>query len=414
MTDYTVFLRNGCVCIVMLILTGCYQPGSVSSSVSTDSEVSTLKEDMEFLQRYGPLQILEGSNGSRVVLSAQYQGRVMTSAVDYNGASLGWINRLFITSRQTGSQFDNYGGEDRFWLGPEGGQYGLYFRKGSPFEFSHWQVPGGLQENSWTIQKQSATSVTYNHPVEVTNYTGTTFNIEVERTVRLLSVEEIEQKMGITLPEALKWVGFATENRVTNTGQKGWMKADGLLSIWILSMLNPFGETYVVVPFDPAASGEVVNDAYFGKVPPDRLDVRNDYLIFKCDGEYRSKIGLGSERALAMLGSYNVSLGLLTLVQFDKPEGATDYVNSMWELQEKPYSGDVINSYNDGPTEPGKPTLGGFYELETSSPALTLSPGESYTHIQRTLHLIGGPTALDPVARAVLGISLSEIADEAE
>ena len=411
MAGYTVFARYSYVYIVMMILTGCYRPGPASSGVSIDSEVSTFQEDMEFLQRYGPVQILEGPNGSRAALSAQYQGRVMTSAVDYNGASLGWINRRFIASRRTGTQFDNYGGEDRFWLGPEGGQYGLYFSKGSPFEFSHWQVPGALQGEPWAIQKQTATSVTYTHAMQVTNYIGTIFDLKVERTVHLLSVEEIEQKMGITLPEAVKWVGFAAENCVTNTGQKAWTKETGLLSIWILGMFNPFGETHVVVPFDAAAGGEIVNDAYFGKVPPDRLDLCENYLIFKCDGEYRSKIGLGPEHALSMMGSYNVSRGLLTLIQFNKPEGATDYVNSMWEFQEKPYSGDVVNSYNDGPIEPGKPALGGFDELETSSPALALSPGESYTHTHRTLHLIGGPTALDSIARAALDVSLFEIAD---
>ena len=26
----------------------------------------------------------------------------------------------------------------------------------------------------------------------------------------------------------------------------------------------------------------------------------------------------------------------------------------MWETQKDPYGGDVVNSYNDGPTEPGK------------------------------------------------------------
>jgi hypothetical protein len=37
--------------------------------------------------------------------------------------------------------------------------------------------------------------------------------------------------------------------------------------------------------------------------------------------------------------------------------GATDYVNSMWEDQKEPFSGDVVNSYNDGPTATGK-TIG--------------------------------------------------------
>ena len=49
----------------------------------------------------------------------------------------------------------------------------------------------------------------------------------------------------------------------------------------------------------------------------------------------------------------------------------------MWEMQREPFKGDVINSYNDGPPAPGKPPLGPFYELETSSPALSLSPASS-------------------------------------
>ena len=49
----------------------------------------------------------------------------------------------------------------------------------------------------------------------------------------------------------------------------------------------------------------------------------------------------------------------------------------MWEMQREPFKGDVINSYNDGPPAPGKPPLGPFYELETSSPALSLRPTSS-------------------------------------
>ncbi|MDG2385208.1 MAG: hypothetical protein P8N76_26290 [Pirellulaceae bacterium] len=49
----------------------------------------------------------------------------------------------------------------------------------------------------------------------------------------------------------------------------------------------------------------------------------------------------------------------------------------MWKLQDQPYAGDVINSYNDGPLELGKPGLGPFYELETSSRAAALGPGKA-------------------------------------
>jgi hypothetical protein len=81
----------------------------------------------------------------------------------------------------------------------------------------------------------------------------------------------------------------------------------------------------------------------------------------------------------------------------------------MWETQREPYKGDVINSYNDGPPAPGKPPLGPFYELETSSPALDLSPGQRYTHVHRTFHLVGPEGDLDRIARAIFKIGLAEL-----
>jgi hypothetical protein len=99
----------------------------------------------------------------------------------------------------------------------------------------------------------------------------------------------------------------------------------------------------------------------------------------------------------------------LTIVTFTRPAGSERYVNSMWEVQKEPFAGDVINSYNDGPPAPGKPPLGPFYELETSSPALTLKPGETYTHVHRTFHFTGPEADLDAIARATLGVSLEAI-----
>jgi hypothetical protein len=152
-----------------------------------------------------------------------------------------------------------------------------------------------------------------------------------------------------------------------------------------------------------------VNDAYFGKVPPERLVVESERLFFRADGQHRSKIGISPRRAVSVCGSYDPERGVLTLVQLTIPMEAHDYVNSMWEMQEEPYTGDVVNSYNDGPPEPGAKPLGPFYELETSSPALELGPGESYVHVHRTAHFQGSEEALDPLARAALGVGIAEI-----
>jgi hypothetical protein len=168
----------------------------------------------------------------------------------------------------------------------------------------------------------------------------------------------------------------------------------------------------VAIPFRPGSEtelGPVVNDAYFGKVPPDRLRVEDGILFFKGDGRYRSKIGLSPQRARPVAGSYDGQRNVLTVVQYTQPEGASDYVNSMWEIQDEPYAGDVVNSYNDGPPEPGATPLGPFYELETSSPAAALAPGESITHRHRTFHISGDARALDQIARVALGVGQAQI-----
>ena len=152
-----------------------------------------------------------------------------------------------------------------------------------------------------------------------------------------------------------------------------------------------------------------MNDAYFGKVPADRLLAKGGRIFFKGDGERRGKIGLSPERATGMLGSYNAASGLLTIVRYTRPEGAADYVNSMWEIQKQPYRGDAVNSYNDGPPAPGAKPLGPFYELETSSAAAALGPRASLKHVHRTFHLQAERAELDTLARQLLGVSLDAI-----
>ncbi|MCK4751551.1 MAG: hypothetical protein KAT15_31050, partial [Bacteroidales bacterium] len=105
---------------------------------------------------------------------------------------------------------------------------------------------------------------------------------------------------------------------------------------------------------------------------------------------------------------YNEETNMLTIVNFSHHRKDSLYVNSKWELQEDPFSGDVVNSYNDGPFEEGS-QMGPFFELESSSPAAGLAPGSSLTHIHRTLHLMGDKAILDSISQKVLGVTLAEI-----
>lgn len=379
--------------------------GDGGSSPPPSAPAPTFADDVAFLAKHGPVHVLESPGGARVALSAKYQGRVMTSAVEHGGRSFGWINRAFIESGKTGTQFDNYGGEDRFWLGPEAGQFGLYFPPGKPFTFDTWQVPSALQEGEWEMTEATLTRAVFRRTMTLTNWSGTPLSIAVERTVSLVAVPATA---------AVRGVAFETVNTITNRGKAAWKKATGLPSVWILAMFAPSSDARVIVPFEsgPATTGTpVVNDAYFGKVASDRLVVDDErgFLVFVADGKQRGKIGLSPARAKPMLGSYSAAAKLLTVVHYDKPKASAPYVNSMWEKQKAPYAGDVVNSYNDGSPGPGKPPLGGFYEIESSSPGAELAPGKSLVHTHRTFHLVGEPSALEPLANKMLGVSLADV-----
>lgn len=383
-----------------------------STGTVTAPSPGRFDDDLAFLRQHTKPIVLGQPGSARIVVAPEYQGRVLTSTTGGSGApSFGWIGRAAIQSRQRQPHMNVFGGEDRFWLGPEGGQYSLYFKSKDPFDLDHWHVPEPIDWGAWEVASESATSARFHRRMTLVNYSAAAFDIDVDRTVRMLSAAEIATHIGQAMGN-VQAVAFESSNSVTNAGTAAWQPQSGLVSVWILGMFTPSPDTTVVIPFaagEEATLGPVVNDAYFGKVPADRLVTTTSTLFFRGDGQYRSKIGLSPSRARSIAGSYDAAGRVLTLVQYTRPPGATDYVNSMWELQREPFKGDVINSYNDGPPAPGKPPLGPFYELETSSPALKLAAGEQYTHVHRTIHLVGPEPDLDRIARATLDVGLDEI-----
>src|SRR5204863_363442 len=98
-------------------------------------------DDVEFLKRHTRVLLL-GRGDAQVAVCPAYQGRVMTStASGPSGLSLGWIHREHIGAGQLVPHINVFGGEDRFWIGPEGGQFSVFFKKGDPFDLEHWQTP---------------------------------------------------------------------------------------------------------------------------------------------------------------------------------------------------------------------------------------------------------------------------------
>ncbi len=387
---------------------------STAATLTHRAGAASFGDDDAFLRSHTPIIVLSDEKGqAKVAVSPAWQGRVMTStAGDDAGLSFGWINRELITSGKLQQHINVFGGEDRFWMGPEGGQFSIFFAPGTKFEFADWFTPAVMDTLPFKVAGQSRSQARFTAAFALTNYSGTRLDVAVNREVRLLDTSATWKKLGVKPSAGVSVVGFETDNTIKNAGKNAWKKETGLLSIWILGMFNPSPSATIVVPIKAGPESQLgvkVTSDYFGSIPPERLVVKDDVIYFCADGKYRSKIGINPKRSKAILGSYDADNKVLTIVQFSQPAGVTDYVNSLWKLQDNPYAGDAANSYNDGPVTPGAKPMGPFYELESSSPAAALAPGKSLSHVHRTIHLSGPESALDGVARATLGVSLADI-----
>lgn len=375
---------------------------------------SPFDDDVTFLKKYSQvIELADPRKKSRVAVMPGLQARVMTSTSGGPAnLSYGWINRSFFEAGDTSLHMNAFGGEERIWLGPEGGQFSIFFAKDSAFTFENWHTPRLIDLDAYEMVTQTSQSASFTKSAVLTNYSGTQFNIRIDRTIKVLDSEEAFNVLGSEPDSALSLVAYQTINKLENTGAAAWDKNTGLLSIWLLGMFNPSPAVTMVIPFveGPVQSlGPIVNDDYFGQVPPERLRVGKGVIFFKGDGEYRSKIGLSPQRATDIMGSYDAVSKTLTLVKYTKGEPGSSYVNSKWEIQKSPYSGDVVNAYNDGPPSPGAKPMGPFYELESSSPARELQPGEALQHVQTTFHFQGEQKSLDSLSTRLLGATIAEI-----
>ena len=371
----------------------------------------TFAYDVHFLNDngYHVIELHDSASKSKVLVSSVLQGRVMTSTANGDsGTSFGWINYKWIAEKKFRTHFNPAGGEERFWMGPEGGQFSIYFKNGDSFNLDHWQVPALIDTLPFDLESATSNKVIFTRKGLLTNYSGSTFDIDIRRSVELLDKSSLEERIGLPIPGGLNVVGYETENQIKNIGTNSWKKETGLLSIWLLGMMTPSPETFVFIPFRAGAhSRELLTDNYFGTIPPERLRVKDSILFFTCDGKSRSKIGLSPVVAGRMAASIDFANNILSILIFSvDPQGL--YVNSKWEIQKFPFRGDVVNSYNDGPLADGT-QLGPFYEIESSSPAKELKPGETETYRQVTCHVQGDYASLQKMARNLFGIDLHEI-----
>jgi hypothetical protein len=245
----------------------------------------------------------------------------------------------------------------------------------------------------------------------LTNRLGTEFDIRIDRKVTLLDRNSIEKSLKTAIGGDIQTIAYESENSLSNTGKTSWTRKGGAPAIWILGMLRPSPQTVVVLPIlkKKGDRAKLLNDHYFGDIPGDRWKIVEDHAFLKADGRFRGKVGIPPQHVTNFIGSYDAEKRVLTLLQCDWSGTPKDFVNSAWEDQKEPFSGDAFNAYNDGPLKDGS-QMGPFYEVESLSPAAFLSPGKALTHLQITYHLQGDETELSRIAKQILGVDLREIA----
>jgi hypothetical protein len=272
---------------LLLIMSGCQKKQKEAETMTlTKTPLLTFGEELQFLSQHTDVVVLSDSTGkAKLIAAPAWQGRVMTSSADGDkGLSFGWINHELIKNGEVQEHINVFGGEDRIWLGPEGGQFSIFFKNGDPFNLDHWYVPAMMDTEAFETIETDQGRTLFRKKTSFTNYSGFAFDVELTREVKILEETDIASQLGMDIPADIHSIGYITVNTLTNTGKTSWTKETGCLSIWILGMFNPSPQTTVVIPYIQGNAidlGPVVNDTYFGKVPADRLKIENGLIYFK-------------------------------------------------------------------------------------------------------------------------------------
>jgi len=368
-------------------------------------EKSDFERDLEFLQKKDSLLVVLSQGNSKLLVSPKYQAKVFTSTAG-DGSSFGWINYKMFDA-EPDPHMNAFGGENRIWLGPEGGGFSLFFAPKFVMNFGNWRIPPAFDTEPWQLVASSDTVAALKKDMQLLNYAGTQLSLTIDRKIKVLDKPATEKMLGVSYSENINAVGYVTENSLSNTGNFAWNDSTGMPCIWILDMFSPSPNTTVIIPYEKDSAVNPVNTGYFGEIPADRIKYANNTIFFKADGKLRSKLGVPPGAAKNIAGSYDADKKILTITLFDIDPGAK-YLNQEWDDKKPTFSGDVVNAYNDGPLEDGR-QLGPFYELESASPAAFLQPGQSLTHKHSVFHFTGDEKALDLMCFKTLGVSLEQV-----
>src|SRR5260221_3891634 len=218
------------IIVLSILALGCERRKADSTSTVVKADTLSFKKgvcgyDLAFLKKNEQVILLgTSSHSARVLIVPDYQGRVMTStARGDEGNSYGWINYDLVQSDSLLPHFNPFGGEDRIWIGPEGGQYSVFFKKGTSFDFKNWQTPSVIDTEPFDLVSADSVQATFKKSVSLTNYSGFTFRFDIVRQIILWNDEDILRAFGVAA-NGLRAGGLVSKKSITNTRSANWQK----------------------------------------------------------------------------------------------------------------------------------------------------------------------------------------------
>ena len=130
-----------------IVLLSCTANKKTTENMEKGYEQGTFGYDVSYLSEKdeGLIVLTSADEKAQLILSAKYQGKVFTSTANgLDGNSHGFVNYNFFDAGVVDDHMNGFGGEDRFWLGPEGGRYSIYFEPGKEQVYDHWHTPKAI------------------------------------------------------------------------------------------------------------------------------------------------------------------------------------------------------------------------------------------------------------------------------
>ncbi len=351
------------------------------------------------------IELIGNDGNARLMIAPELQGRIITTATNgINGPYNAWLDKKKLADDSKWKE--GIGGEDRIWIGPLGGQFSFYYQQIEPISDDNWLVPKTMNAEPFQLMSQNEKMVQLQKEMKLTNFVGTNFRIQVDRTLTLLNKTAIQENLNLDFSDQIKFVAFESQNTITNLDDSPHKKETGLVAVWSAGMIEGTDETTVIIPLKENSSEPIFK--YMGKLDENRLQIKEDVLFFKADGKYRSKIGIPPSMAPSIYGCYAKDKKRLSIVQYQQNTDEL-YFNSEVTIQENPYRGEVIPIYNNGPMDFSTPKEASFFELESTSPMRELLPNESIEHFHRVYHFEGEEEELNRISQQLLHTNLEKL-----